>query len=400
VKPLDWMVVLGSVVAVGIAGACSGSGSGPHVVEPDAMLPNPEDVMGSEDATDATLGYFTWMRIGQLLPALGPVSVCVLPPGSSTWSPLLPPSTITDAGAEAEAASDGPSPDARPDVGPADAPSPSDAVSHEGGPSEGGMKADGALVDAPVDGPVDGPADVRHADVDAGTLASAHLQPLTMSRYIRLDGAGTFQLAILPAGASSCAGAYFTQAVTLDSDKHTTVVLAQTRAGALAPAPSYLDAGAEAAALPFGLLTYTDEPGTVLSSARTRFINAAIPTTTDAGSVPLSAAVLDSTANLVPLARAIEPDRGTDPSQTPPVVDALGYHDGEVVLGMLALRIGPTGDGGALPWTSAAEDLGLGAGSSHTAFILSAATGGEFRVLWCNDLSQESVLTDCLVIGQ
>jgi hypothetical protein len=113
----------------------------------------------------------------------------------------------------------------------------------------------------------------------------------------------------------------------------------------------------------------------------------------------LSAAVLDTTADLVPLANVIAPDRATAPSQVQPAVDALGYHDADPMEGLLALRLGPAGDGGTLPWTSAAEDLGLRAGSSHTAFILSAPSA-EFRVLWCDDLSQQSVLTDCVVIGQ
>jgi hypothetical protein len=204
------------------------------------MLLNPEDVGSTQDAADGTPGLSTWMRMGHLVPGLGPIGVCVLAPGSATWTPLLAPVTSFDAGPvpEAEAAIDAPFSDAVGDVKSDGAPKDahSDSAALDGMLSEGGPKADGPF---PLD---------AAADADASVTGSSALAPLTMSRYLHLEGAGTFQLAIVPAGGGSCTRAYLTRAVTLDSDKHTTVVFAQTRAGVLASPQTYL--GGDAAVRP------------------------------------------------------------------------------------------------------------------------------------------------------
>jgi hypothetical protein len=320
------------------------------------------------------------MRFGHLVPGLGPISVCFLAPGSSMWSPLFITPSVGEDGGAPDGESDAPS-DARDDRGP------------DGAPSDAAHEAsmyDGELADGPG-------ADVVPR-ADAGSGSGAALDPLTMSRYYRLEGAGTFELAILPAGAGSCTRAYFAQSVTLDSDQYTTIVLAQTQAGVLASPSSYLSDGADAG-VPFGLLTFTDEPSPISEAARTRFVSAVIPAGPDGGAGPLSVSVLDSTADLVPLAAVIPPDQVSAPSQLPPVVDALGYHDGYALAGLLAFRIGPAGDAATLAWTSVAGELDLHAGTTHTAFILSAAED-PFQVLWCDDLEQEPVLTDCTLIRQ
>jgi hypothetical protein len=361
------------------------------------MLVNPEDAPTSIDGPEASLGLSTQIRIGHLVPELGPIGLCILFPGSTTWTPLHGPSMVGDAGtmSDAEAgASDadadaGGAVDAALDTGLADA-----AADH--GLVDGGLDADRAL---DADGA--SPRDAHHGDASA---SSAQLAPLTLTRYLHLDAAGTFELAVLPVGAASCSEAYFTQAVTLDSDLLTTIVLVQTRPGPLGTPRSYL--GDES--VPFGLLTFTDELGTGSELARTRFINTVIPSAAEAGTGALSIAILNTTADLAPLASVVEPDMATSPSQVPPIVDAFGYHDGYAMsgacsdassIGCLSLRIAPAGGGTALPWTSASEDLGLGPGSVHTAFILSGV-GVEFKVLWCSDLSQRTALTDCVTIGQ
>jgi hypothetical protein len=424
VKPLHALLAFGSVVAAAIAGACSSSSNVEQGVDPDAMLPTPDDVATSPDATDGGEDLSTWVRVAHLVPQLGPISVCVLAPGSDTWRPLIGPAAAEDGGAPGaeaatEASSDAATDGASSDRAAVDAPmrdratdAPHDASLDasrmrdggagdgptEGPPREGGLRDRGGPSDADDGRATDGAlSDAEMSDVEAGAGGVA-LAPLTMSHYTKVEGAGTFQLAILPANATSCTEAYFSDYVTLDSSNHSTVVLSQTSPGMLATPTSYLDWAGEAP-LPFGLQTYTDERGVTAGSARTRFINVTTPGAGDAGNGPLSAAILDSTANVVPLASVIEPGRATEPSETPPFVDALGYSDALAMSGRLALRIGPAGDGGSLPWTSAVADLGLGRGSLHTAFILSAAVE-EYQVLWCNDETPEGFLTNCAVVGQ
>jgi hypothetical protein len=361
-----------------------------HGEEPDAML-NPEDVSAAQDATEPPAALSTWLRFGHMIPALGPVTVCYLSPASATWTPLFAPLVGVDAGPPEAGPADGSydaalegGPDGAPHDAHAEAP---EASAHEGGLSDASSHADGHP-----------PSDAEAGD--AGPPPD--LLPFTMSRYIELKGAGTFKLAVLPAGVGSCEGTYFTQSVTLDSEKHSTVLLVRTLPGTLGSARSYLTPSADAAA-PFGLIHFTDESSTTSPGALTRFINAVVPAGADAGGGgPLSVAVLDTTADLVPLATVVPPDHASTPSQVSPTVDALGYHAGAATVGPLAIRLTPAGargDAGALPWTSAAELLSMSAGSIHTAFILTDLTE-QFLVLWCNDLSDDPVLTECGLIGQ
>jgi hypothetical protein len=390
VKPLHYLIAFGFAVALAAAGACSGADSGGHGEEPDAML-NPEDVSAAQDATDAPESLSTWLRFGHMVPGLGPITVCVLSPASDTWTPLLAPLVGVDAGP----------PDAGPADGSYDAPleGGGDGAVHDAHPEASSQE--GGLSDARTDArpeagkgsPPEGGA------MDAG--AQPDLFPLTMSRYVELKGAGTFKLAVLPAGVGSCAGPYLTQTVTLDSAKHTTVVLVRTQPGPLASPRSYLSGNADAA-VPFGILHFTDESSTTSPLALTRFISAVIPAGSDAGGGALSVAVLDTTANLVPLASVVPPDQAATPSQVSPTVDALGYHAGVATNKPLAIRLTPAGartDAAGLSWTSAAELLSVGSGSIHTGFILSDPAE-QFQVLWCNDLSDDPVLTECGLIRE
>jgi hypothetical protein len=350
------------------------------------------------DAANSGLGLSASMRVAHLAPWLGPIDICVQAPGSQTFmGPLITPGDAGTGSLDGSTVEGGP---------------PNDGSAFDGMTYAPDSHADdGASLDAQGSSPDVGSSEAGAAEAgeldgmatDGGGTAGATgagLSPLAVSRYIELPSAGTFDFAIVRAGSGSCGTPYFTQQVTLDAGKMTTVVLT------LAPGPapnSGVDASGFQGGMPLGLLSFTDEPDVLSSAARMRFINVArLPNSSVAG-VALSVGVVDWTGMLWPLASVVNPDSVASPSSIPPVVDELGYHQGlavDTVGGQDrdAVRVGTIGDSAALSWTSDRVQLDLSPASVHTGFIL-AGTAGQFAVLWCDDRTGGLTGTDCMWIG-
>jgi len=398
VKPFPLLLLLGSVLAISAAGgACSGSALSENGEPPDALLPPAEDAVLLADGAGGGGGLSTLVRVANLAPWLGAVDICVLAPGFQTFEgPLISPPA--DAGSAPDAAIDfdvfASEDDAYVFDATPDGTNPDSDLGDVAFPD--GAKADGSAPDA-------GEPETSSEGGETGL----GLAPFALSRYIELKAVGTFEFAIVEAGAQSCGSPRFTQQVTLDSGQKTTVVLGLGLAGSPSDSGTALDeagheeAGAKDGGLrfPLRLLSFTDEADPAPGASRTRFIDVPSPMSPASTRAAISIGVLDPTSRLSTLASVVAPGSAASPSSTPPVVDALGYNDGNPVHGPLAFWIQPIDDAGAGPWTSMVLELDLLAGSVHTGFVFAGARDG-FQVLWCDDGAKASKLADCTLIGQ
>jgi hypothetical protein len=309
-------------------------------------------------------------------------------------------------------------------------------------PTDATFTADAAH-DATLDASGDGSTDAHDAMVSGADGASAidggtpfgGVLAEQVTNYLAIAGAGTFEVSIVPGGASTCACPLARRLVTFDSGKFYTLVV-----GALAPAGSdagglvdatatdaarsgdaaLLDAApADACAAPTSLsiVPLTDEPLLTATLARARFFNAIgfdPVSSNDAGAVgALRVAVVEQSA-IVPLASRVPVDQVSSASPANPGVDALGYWTGtlSVTTSLVHLRVGPVTDVGGeagvdgavtAPFSSfvTSDGFDLVASTNHTGFL---AGGGAapLTLLWCNDsITLGAVYTSCeLVTGQ
>jgi hypothetical protein len=289
------------------------------------------------------------MRLAHLAPELGRIDFCYQAAHSGSFvGPVLggaaPPKTATDAAVDGEA---------------------------------------GALGSfAPPDAALEAAAD---AAVDATTSSFESASYRTVSKYLNLDAAGPITIAIVEAGAKSCANALVTGTVTLDPGKLSTVALFSKPA----------DAGAKLA-----IGSFTDDRATTPDEIRVRVIHAALGRTTVASSGPLGVRIVGAKATV--LTDRVEPYKASTPSQAV-TVDALGYVTAAPVPPPASIAIGPAStDGGAdagfEPWQSHEKDLDLRGGSLHTAFVLTGATDDGFEVVWCADTTTSGDQTTCELV--
>jgi len=274
--------------------------------------------------------------------------------------------------------------------------------------SDDGGLWDGVSDTTPVDAPL--PDATFDAEFDAGDAAfvtdggssgeagrqgmSVGVLPFAASGYVKLNGSGTFTLRIVAAG-DSCEHPIYEHEVTLDPGNSTTLVFTIQ----VPPAPSGTDGGRASQPGP-RLLSFIDEPGYSAGAARTRFINVSASAPYAAGTGALSVGVLDSRANFTPLASVVDPESASSPSSMPPVIDALGYHEGPALDDPLAFRIGASASaGGPLSWTSAARSLGIKARSVQTGFIVGEGPG-DYLVVWCDDLHALDGPTICTPVTE
>ncbi len=320
-------------------------------------------------------GLTTTIRLAHLSPDTGNVDLCYRAPNAQVFTgPVFSPSP-TDAGAG--------EPDAG-DSGTSDA--------------DGGSGQD-AAADAPVDAPPGGDAAPDSGEADAGgDAASADgsasdgeaedgggppgLAYLHVSAYAPLRGAGTFDLAIVAAGQGSCTAPIVEARVTLDAGKQSTVVLLGLTS---------VDGGPQAAAV----VAFTDDRTVASESTRTRFIHAALGTTSSAPEGPLQAGIVTGTTT-IPFAATILPQQAATPGVTP-AVDVLGYHTDGLLAAPQAVTLGPAADAGGAAWTGAPSDLGLEAASVHTAFVVSDPQGA-LAVLWCSDTTEGNQAPTCVTL--
>jgi Domain of unknown function (DUF4397) len=254
-----------------------------------------------------------------------------------------------------------------------------------GAPSAEDTPSDGdAAADADTGDELDTAGD---AAVDAGTGASTRIASYgTVSRYLNLQTAGPITLAILEAGARSCANALATADVTLDPGKLSTV--------ALFARPSDAGTALEIAA-------FTDDRATQSDKIRVRVVHAALGKGNVGGASSL--AVRAVAAKTTILADRVDPRRVSTASSAV-MVDGLGYVTAAPVPPPTSIAIGPaTTDGGGADtgfetWQSASTDLDLRGGSLHTAFVLTGESGSTFEVLWCADTTTTGDQTTCQLV--
>lgn len=233
----------------------------------------------------------------------------------------------------------------------------------------------------PDAGSGDGDADAADATVtDAGPAPALGFGVVT--KYLVLEGSGPMTIAIVPAGATSCASPLLVGAVTLDPGKLETVAL-------------FSHPGDGGTAL--DLASFTDDRTTSPDNARVRVIHAALGT----AAVPAAGvlAVRGIAAKTTVFTDHVEPRKVAAASDAVNV-DGLGYVTAAPIPPPATIAIGAAQtdagvDAGFTPWLGPPLDLGLTGGSLHTAFIANGDTADTFAVLWCADLTTDGDHTTC-----
>lgn len=319
--------------SLALAGGCSGSSSASGA---DASLDGSGVIVGGGDSsagdapTEGGSSATTTMRLAHASNGLGPIDFCWRPTGTATlMGPVLSGARMrTDAGTTA--------PDSRAST---DSPTSADAAD-----------AELALVDAQEPG------------AGAGALAFG-----SMTGEVTLPISGTLDIAIVPAGQTSCLEPSLVDQVTLDAGATTTVVVMGVP-------------GQEAGPSALTLAGFVDETPSPSQTALVRLIHAALGSS-DEPSAP--ALAIWASATLV--AADIEPGKATTESATNPSVNALGYTTVDPTGDTVFLYLTTVGDAHApATWTTPATALGLGPGSVHTGLIVSLEQGA-LGVAWCGD---------------
>jgi hypothetical protein len=339
--------LLATLSAFLVATACGDEGSSSEIgLVPDGgSLPVPPDAqaLDAESAPPTST-----MRLAHLAPGTGAIDFCYQGAKKGTFvGPVIRGTLpVQDAGAEAGL----------------------DADDDDAG-------------DAGDDDPGDA-GDSVNAD-DAGELPPRSSSYRTVSRYYTLQAAGPITIAIIPAGATSCANPIASGAVTLDPGKLSTVALfARPADGGTLPS----------------LAAFTDDQTIVSEKIRVRVVHAALGRGTVTGAGPL--AVRAVAAKTTVLADCVEP-RHVASASAVASVDVLGYLTAPPVPGPTVLAIGPaaaSADAGFEPWQSKPAALGLVGESLHTAFVLTGETDSSFEIVWCADTTTSGDQTACAVV--
>lgn len=352
-----------------LIGACSSNDAGASDASPDyfGVTTPPGDAAQSDGGDDSGGGATATMRLAHMAPDLGPLDFCWRASGAATFTgPVL--NAALDAGAAAaDASPDGPTIDAdAAGVGDAGADSTIDAGAGYDATAGDAAASDAAAGDAATDA-----APLEAAAPDGGGTPALDFGELTPDEVL---GGGTFDIALVAAGASTCAQPLLVQPVTLDAGKRTTVVVMGLSAA---------DAGSAAA---LSLVAFTDDATIDPAHARVRMIHAALGAPDGSGAAPALEVSLAAGGADVPVAAELDPRHASTPSAQDPSVDSLGYTTLDPVGSPAAFRLQPLGDsgvGGA--WTTVPVDaLGTSAGTVHTAFVVSRPAGA-LGVVWCSE---------------
>jgi hypothetical protein len=217
-------------------------------------------------------------------------------------------------------------------------------------------------------------------DASAITVASSGIDFPHLTPYVLAPNASDFEIAVVDGTTGSCSTPLARSRITIDPGKKLTIAIT-------GDFMADLDASNALA-----LSAFVDDDEAVPDASRSRFIHAALGGHQGNAYGPLSVAA--QTAELVPLAAEVDPAHASTSSGAPPIVDALGYHTGDL-FDEGSLELTQITDASVLPpaWISAPTSLALGAGSVRTGFIVSDTQG--LAVLWCDDNSDAS---DCNVI--
>jgi hypothetical protein len=394
--------------------ACSSSSEGPTDAADEHSLTGSNPDGGAGEAGDGgALTLTTTLRLAQLSRDLGVVDVCYRSPSSQTFSgPIFASAMIpVDSGAGSDGAARDGATDAadtgqvvasdagqdatvtdatRSDSSASDATLSDAATDAEGDTSVRDAAPSDALEEAPArdaSSPDAGDASTPDASPEAGS--SSGLAYLQVSSYVTIQGAGTFEIIVVPGGQGSCTSPILDRKVTLDDGKRATLA-------------TFGSAGAEAGAYDaLDLVAMVDDPSIAMGGTRTRFFDSA-RNAPDAGAVPSPPELLVSVVGSPTLELAlVVPGAAPMPNATPPTADALGYHTDVPVAAPAQLRIQADADGGldasAPLWVSTPVDLHLDPASLHTGFLVRSALG-EFAVLWCDDTSFGSASSACTLL--
>jgi hypothetical protein len=446
-------LTLGPVLALGLlavhAPGCSTSNAS-AVADAgfaDAAIVGVKDAPPGFDAGLDAATLHTSLRLALLAPLSYGVDVCLKQNGGVYAGPLLyelP--SLPDAGA-----------DARRDTG-AEPTNKDGSVTPSDSANDGenldAPTSDGEVTDASADGPgshdatvphdattdasSDATRDVDGADhsVDGGLDASSRpdsgvrvggVPPGYVSSYLTVAGAGTFDVAIVVGGASSCTtpAPLAVQRITLDAGKLSTLIVlgpgASSRldagpvegkdGGLVADADaSRQEAATDAAAPSLSIIVLTDEPAVSTTTTRARFFNAT--SSSDAAPGPLSVAAVEQ-AMVIPLTNEVLVDAVGSQHHANPAVDSLGYWSGAPLVSAtpIGLRVTTGTDAGSNPvdagdassaprtsWTFASNssfDL-VAPSTNHTGFIVGDPGDPDvgLSLLWCDDTSSASVLNE------
>jgi hypothetical protein len=344
------------------------------------MLGGSDDAGGNDVGADATKGSgVANIRIAHLSPDLGPVDFCWKTTGSTTYSgPVLfhgPSGDMADAGAAADVDGQAVDGGAGADGGPgvdvdanADADADADPDATEDAETYADASGDASSDATPLDGTVTGGPDAGWLS-DAGPPPGVGFGEVTSS--VRLQPAGTFDIALVDAGSTTCQSPKFVTQVTVDAGKHATLALV----GLLSAVGTDADP-----AQALSILSFTDDGQLDLQNARVRLIHAALGWPGAAGDVAVPA--LSASLGNMLIAREIEPRHASNMSGSPPV-DALGYSTVPPMAYGMSMSFQGIGDASSRAWSTSSVDLGLVAGTLHTGFIVSASQG--LVLVWCSD---------------
>jgi hypothetical protein len=234
----------------------------------------------------------------------------------------------------------------------------------------GSARPDGSMADAgtaldaePTDGAV----------TDASDAGSAGVVPTSASQYVSVDGSGTIELAIVPAGQGSCGQPLARGRITLDPGRLKTVIV---------------HSAASEGGVSAGVVAYDDTTDVTPQRASLRLVYAS--STGASLRATLYGSLTTQLGRLEPLGvlRA-EADAS--------VVDSLGYASVDPRPAPATLGIAEaTATDAELPSATSGADLGLAGGSVHTGFLV--RRGAESSLLYCNDFATDGPRTQCTVL--
>jgi hypothetical protein len=218
------------------------------------------------------------------------------------------------------------------------------------------------------------------AQAPDGSTTGAALTFGSMTSDVVLPMSGTFDLAIVAAGQTSCLQPLIVDQVTLDASERSTVVVmgVPKQEGG----PSALT-----------IVGFVDDSTPDMQAARVRFIHAALGSSDES-----EAPALAIHANTTLLAAEVDPGKATTGSATPPV-DSLGYTTLDAIPGTLSLALTSLGDAAApATWTTASTGLALDVGTVHTGVVVSL-TQGALGIAWCGDVvTSGGARTSCTLL--
>lgn len=239
-------------------------------------------------------------------------------------------------------------------------------------PRDAGVaRPDGAATDAIafVDAePRDG------ALADASDAGGSGVVPMSASQYVSVEGSGTLELVVVPAGQGSCGQPLARGRITLDPGRLKTVVVHALES----------DGGAAA-----GVVAYDDTGDVVPQRASLRLVYASSP-----GS-PLRATLYGSLTTQLGRLEPLGVLRAEADAST---VDTLGYAsiDPRPAPATLGIAETTTTDAALPAVATSGADLGLSGGSVHTGFLV--RRGAASSLLYCNDFATDGPRTQCAVL--